>query len=106
MRKSLKTYPNPSMKNKEKKKKVKVIYVDDGRTLYDMQGVHRQNAFIPDKVSQSARQKKKEAKEAAHLDRKERNAAIRAGFQVYLPILAIVLASFAIVGLLMYFWLK
>lgn len=94
------------MKNKEKKKKVKVIYVDDGRTLYDMDGVHRQNAFVPDKISESQRKKKKEAKEQAHLDRKERNAAIRAAFQVYLPPLACVLLAFTVVGLVMYFWLK
>ena len=79
---------------KKYKKKVKVIYVEaDGRTLYNMDGVRRHNAIIPDK-------------EEAHLERKERRAAIRAGYAVYLPILFGVLVCFAVVAVVMYFWLK
>lgn len=94
------------MKDKQKKKKVKVIYVDDGRTLYNMDGVHRQNALIPDKITQSRKEKKDEKKESASLERKERRAAIKAAFQVYLPVLACALLGFAIAGALIYFWLK
>ena len=95
------------MKKKDKKK-VKVIYVeDDGRTLYNMDGVRRQNAIIPDKITNNrlAKEKNKD-KEEAHLARKERHAAIRAGYAVYLPILLGVLACFAVVGVVIYFWLK
>lgn len=94
------------MKNKDKKK-VKVIYVDDGRTLYDMDGVRRQNAIIPDKITNSRleKEKKKDA-EQAHLGRKERRAAVRAGYAVYLPIVFGVLACFGLVAVVMYFWLK
>lgn len=94
------------MKKKDKKK-VKVIYVDDGRTLYDMDGVRRQNAIIPDKITNNRLEKEKNKdKEEARLDRKERHAAIRAGYAVYLPILIGVLVCFALVAVLMYFWLK
>ena len=44
---------------KKYKKKVKVIYVeDDGRTLYNMDGVRRQNAIIPDKITNTRLEKK------------------------------------------------
>ena len=92
------------MKNKAKKK-VKVVYVDDGRTLYDMDGVSRQNAFLPQKVTQKS-DKDKKKDERVGLDRKETRAAIRAGFAVYGPIFLGVLACFALVALCMYFWLR
>lgn len=92
---------------KNKKKKVKVIYVDDGRTLYNMNGVRRQNALIPDKITNDRLEKEKgKDKEQASLERKERRAAIRAGYAVYLPIVLIVLGCFALVGVIAYFWLK
>jgi len=92
---------------KSKKKKVKVIYVDDGRTLYDMDGVRRQNAIIPDKITNTRLEREKNKdKEEARLERKERHAAIRAGYAVYLPILFGVLVCFAVVAVVMYFWLK
>lgn len=93
---------------KKTKKKVKVIYVeDDGRTLYNMDGVRRQNAIIPDKITDNrlAKEKNKD-KEEARLERKERHAAIRAGYATYLPILFGVLACFAVVAVAIYFWLK
>ena len=93
---------------KKYKKKVKVIYVeDDGRTLYNMDGVRRQNAIIPDKITNTRLEKNKNKdKEEAHLERKERRAAIRAGYAVYLPILFGVLVCFAVVAVVMYFWLR
>lgn len=92
---------------KNKKKKVKVIYVDDGRTLYNMDGVKRQNVIVPEKISDARREKTKDNdKERARLEKKERRAAIKAAYAVYLPIVFCVLACFALVGVVIYFWLK
>lgn len=56
---------------KNKKKKVKVIYVDDGRTLYNMDGVKRQNVIVPEKISVARREKAKDNdKERARLEKK------------------------------------
>lgn len=92
---------------KNKKKKVKVIYVDDGRTLYNMDGVKRPNVIVPEKISDARREKAKDNdKERARLEKKERRAAIKAAYAVYLPIVLCVLACFALVGVVIYFWLK
>ena len=81
--------------------------MDDGRTLYDMDGVRRQNVLIPDKITNDRLEKEKgKDKEQASLERKERRAAIRAGYAVYLPIVLIVLGCFALVGVIAYFWLR
>lgn len=78
-----------------KKKKKKIVYVeDDGRTLYSMEG-----------VGNNGRKKDKE-KEEVNLARKERLAAIRAAFAFYFPRLLLVIGCFVAVGLLMYFWLR
>lgn len=91
------------MKNKDGKK-VKVIYVDSGETIYDMEGVKRQNAFLPEKATREA--KSDEKKERAGLSGKEKRAAIRAAFQVYGPILLGVLLCFTLAAVGMYFWLQ
>lgn len=76
-----------------KKKKNKIKYVDDGHTVYSMDGV--QSPLSAGK-----------SKDEVGLTRAEKRAAIRAAFKVYLPIVLGVIACFALVGILLYFWLK
>lgn len=94
------------MKNKSKKK-VKVIYVDDGRTVYDMDGVTRQSAFIPQAISKKSRDRKDKKDENEHvgLNRKEKFAAIRAALSVYAVPLLCVIVCFTVVAVALYFWL-
>ncbi|MBS6476812.1 MAG: hypothetical protein KH405_03190 [Firmicutes bacterium] len=79
------------MKNKDVKKKNKRAFVDDGRTVYDM------SCLNPDG---------KKDKEPIGLSRKEKHAAIRAALLVYGRIFLIILGSFAVVGALLWLWLK
>ena len=76
-----------------KKKKNKIVYIeDDGHTVYSMENVGNNG--------------RKKDKEEVRLARKERLAAIRAAFAVYLPRLLLVIGCFVAVGLLMYIWLR
>jgi len=80
--------------NKPKKKKKKVVYIeDDGHTVYSMDG-----------LDGGRRSKKKD--ETTRLSRKERRAAIRAAFETYLPMFIVVLVCFTLTALLLYFWIK
>lgn len=90
----------PQTRAMKSKKKRKTPYQDDGHTVYNMDNVVRQNPFGPDDIG------KDNKKDNVGLSRKERFAAIRAAFQVYLPILLGVLICFALAGLLLVFWLK
>lgn len=74
-------------------KKKKSKYIDDGHTVYNMDGV--QSPF-------SAGRKK----DNVGLTRAEKWAAIKAALQVYFPIVLGVIACFAFVGVLLYLWLK
>lgn len=91
------------MKEKQKKKKVKIIYVDDGRTVYDMDGVNKPNVIIPDKITQNQRNDKNQN---ACLEKSERRAAIKAAFLTYLPGVACAVMGFIITGVLIYLWLN
>lgn len=77
---------------KKKKEKVKVKYIDDGHTVYSMDGLSP-NAGRSDK------------KDEVRLSRAEKKAAIKAAFSVYFPILMLVLICFSLTMLLMHFWL-
>lgn len=80
--------------NKPKKVK-KQKYIDDGHTVYSMDGVQSpMSAF------------KKNKDDGMGLSRKEKRAAIKAALQVYLPMVLGTIACFALVGVLMYFWLS
>ena len=84
-------------------KKKKEEWVDDGRTISPMTGEEipsMSRAFFSGHERKRNRKKGK-----SDITRKERNAMIRAFFIVMLPRLLIVLGCFALVGLLMYFWL-
>ncbi len=71
-----------------KNKKNKVKYIDDGHTIYSMEGLR----------------KHKEGN--LEVNKKERKAIIKAAFQVYLPVLIIILIGFTLAILLIYFWLN
>ena len=73
---------------KDKKRK----YVDDGHTVYNMDGI--------DEMRYGSN-----PKDNGGLTRKERWAAIRPALAVFLPKFLLVLGCFAIVAILMYFWL-
>ncbi|MDE6397894.1 MAG: hypothetical protein K2L51_01080 [Clostridiales bacterium] len=77
----------------QRKKKQKIKYVDDGRTVYNMDGV-------------GGARHREDDKENAGLSRKERRAAIRAGLETYLPVLLTALAAFTVVAVLLYFWIR
>lgn len=76
----------------KKNKKKKVKYIDDGHTVYSMEGLD------PDA------EKRKKAGDI-RLTWKERWAVIRAALGRYLPILFMVMACFLIAGGLLYLWL-
>lgn len=79
----------------KKKKKKKVIYIDDGHTVYDMNG-----------LSGNEQDKKKNKEEKVHLSFKEKRAVIRAALERFLPVLFLVIACFTVTILLIYFWIK
>ena len=64
-------------KEKRKKNKKKIVYVDDGRTVYNMDGVGGAKHYEKDE-------------EKSGLTRKEKRAAIRAALETYLPVLGLV----------------
>ncbi len=76
--------------NKDKKKK----YIDDGHTVYNMDGVS--TSFW----------KRKKSDDKVGLTGKERRTAIKAAFATYAPIFLGVLASFTIAILVIFLWLK
>lgn len=82
--------------NKEEKKTTE--YVDDGHTVYNMDGVTRPNAVFP--------KFKKKVKTEDDVTRKEKNAIIRAAFKAYFPVFLTVLSCFVVAVLLLYLWLN
>lgn len=77
---------------KEEKKKQK--FIDDGRTIYNMD------------VDGMPHRRKKEDPNGVYLTKKERKAAIIAAILHFMPILFGVILCFTIVMVLLYFWLK
>lgn len=97
---------------KQKKKKTKIVWVDDGRTIYDMSGVERPHAFGSPSFSKDDKKVKKEQsnqkqkQSGGDLSRKEKWAAIKAAYAVYLPILLMVLLGFTIAFMLLALLMK
>ena len=84
------TTPQTAPQAAKKKKKPK--FVDDGHTVYSMEGLDpAPRVKESDKVG---------------LTRKERRAAIRAALAVYMPRVLLIVACFAAAALLIYFWLS
>lgn len=79
-------------KSKPKKKK-KVKYIDDGHTVYSMEGLDEARGI-------------KRRGDSVKLSRKERWAAIRAAFARFFPIFLGVVGCFSLAALLLYFWLR
>lgn len=82
---------------KKQKRKVKLLkknkkkYIDDGHTIYNMDGLSKHPKVKSNDVN---------------VTRKERFAMIRAAFRVYLPRLFLIILSFTLAFLLLYFLLK
>ena len=75
------------------KKEKKAKYIDDGHTVYSMD---------VDADWSTSKQKK----ETVYVSKDERKTLIKAALKAYFPKLLLVLASFGIAIILIYFWLK
>lgn len=83
----------------KKKPKTKVVYKDDGETVYSMAAL---DGITPEEAEQRAEERKKRVK----LTRKEKRAMISAGYRVYGLILLIFVVAFAFVALVLYLIMK
>lgn len=79
------------MSKKEKKEE----FVDDGRTIYNM----NVDGF-------SWYDKNNKGKDKVYVTKEEKRTLIKAAYRTYLPILLIVLLAFGITIFLIYLWLK
>ncbi len=70
------------------KKNKKEKYIDDGHTIYSMDGL------------------KKDKEGNLDVNKKEKRAIIKAAMAVYLPRFLLIILAFVVTILLMYFWLK
>ena len=83
-----------------KKKKTKTVYYEDkGETIYSM-------ASLEGKTPEQKEEEEKKRKNFPTLTGKERRAMISAAFSVYGPLLLMLVGSFALVALFLYFFLK
>ena len=82
-----------------KKPKTKVVYKDDGETIYSM-------AALEGLTQEEAEKRAEERKKHVKLTRKEKRAMISAGYQVFAPILLIFVVAFAFVALVLYLIMK
>jgi hypothetical protein len=86
-------------KNTEKKKKPRVVYLEDkGETLYSMAALQ---GLTPEEQDELDRKRKNRVS----VTRSEKRAMIAAAFSVYGPLLLCVLGSFLLAALLLYFFL-
>ncbi|MBO4940281.1 MAG: hypothetical protein J6D30_04600 [Clostridia bacterium] len=83
------------------KKKEKKPYVDDGHTIYDMDGIARTGWW-----SSSRKDSEKKKQTPVGLTHKERWAVIRAAMSTYLPVLLVILAGFGLAMALISFWIQ
>ena len=85
---------------KPKKKKPKVVYLEDnGETIYSMAAL---NGRTPEEQEEFDERRKSNVAYSF----KEQWAMIIAAFQVYGPVLLIIVGSFLLTGLGLYFFLK
>ncbi len=83
-----------------KKAKQKTVYKqDDGRTIYSMAGLEGKT---PEELEERDRQRRN----AVKVTRKERRAMIAAAFQVYGPILLIILVAFGLAAVIVYLLMR
>lgn len=85
-----------------KKKNKKVIYKykeDTGETIYSMAALHG-------RTPEEQEEYEKKLENRIEVTGKERGAMIKAAFSVYVPLILMVVGSFALAALLMYVFLK
>ncbi len=83
-----------------KKRKEKTVYKeDDGRTVYSL-------SFLDGLTPEEQERRNEQRKRAPKVTRKERLAMISAAFQVYAPMLLVLIAGFCIVAFLLYLGLR
>ena len=88
------------MKKSKKAKKQKTVYLEDkGDTIYSMAAL---SGMTPEELDEFNQKKKKRINATG----RERWAMILAAFQVYGPMLLIIVLAFCLTGLVMYFFLK
>ena len=83
-----------------KKNKQKVVYKpDEGQTIYSM-------AALEGKTPEDLDKREEERKNRVTVTRKERYAMMRAAFQVYGPILLIIIVGFSLAAVILYLLLS
>ena len=83
-----------------KKNKPKVVYKpDEGQTIYSMAG-------LEGKTPEDLEERDKQRKNRVNVTRKERRAMIAAAFQVYGPILLIIVVGFSLAAVIIYLLLR
>ena len=88
------------MSMKDKKKKIKTVYLEDkGETIYSM-------AALNGRTPEEQEEFDKRRRNTVAYTRKERWAMIQAAFAVYGPLLLILVGSFTLAALLMYWFLQ
>ena len=88
------------MKKQEKAKKTKTVYLEDkGETIYSMAAL---SGMTPEELDEFNKKKKNRINATS----KERWAMIVAAFQVYGPLLLMIVLAFGGAALFMYFFLK
>ena len=88
------------MKKREKAKKTKTVYLEDkGETIYSMAAL---SGMTPEELDEFNKKKKNRINATS----KERWAMIVAAFQVYGPLLLMIVLAFGGAALFMYFFLK
>ena len=84
----------------KKKKKTKIIYYEDkGQTIYSM-------AALEGKTPEQKEEEEKRRKNFPVVTGRERWAMISAAFTVYGPVLLILVGSFSLAAIFLYFFLK
>lgn len=84
----------------KRKDKPKVVYKpDEGQTIYSM-------AALEGKTPEDLDKREEERKNRVNVTRKERWAMIRAAFQVYGPILLIIVVGFSLAAVILYLLLR
>lgn len=90
--------------SKEKKQK----YIDDGHTIFSMDVDAKWNTQR--EYNRKSNDKKinnqKNTTESIYVSKEERRTLIKAAFKAYIPKLLLVLFSFGLAIILIYFWLK
>jgi len=85
---------------KDKKEKKKIVYYEDkGETVYSM-------AALVGKTPEQLEEEDKKRKNFPRVTGKENWAMIKAAFTVYGPVFLMLIGSFAIAAVLLYFFLK